>query len=503
MVVRYSSSFGAQWLAIILGNDYEQELKTRSFGAALQANISYYDEKGSDEILNAIITQTRYAGRVINNIVNFMQMLLLTLMYALVALFMAPLLTIVGAVLLGGISYVVQNVLEPGYTVGERVAEANEQVQEKTQSGTKGIRDIKIFGISDDIYSDFLDSVEVYTNSSIEVERNQQAISNFYNLLTALMLFLLLYISISILSLSISTLGVFLFAMFRLAPRISNMNSTFYSINTDLPHLVRTQNFVRDLRRSQEDRNASGSISKPISQISFNKVSFSYTEEEQILDQVSFSVNQGEFVGFVGQSGAGKSTIVSLLARMYEPDSGEILANGVSISQLDIQDWRTKIAMVRQNPFIFNETLRYNITMGNSTTDSELQQVAEIAKITEFISDLPEGFNTTLGDDGIKLSGGQRQRVALARALFDDDAEILILDEATSDLDSNLEKKIHSELVNLDEKWTVFVIAHRLSTVQDADRIYTIEEGKITETGTHRELIESNGKYAELYKIQS
>jgi subfamily B ATP-binding cassette protein MsbA len=141
--------------------------------------------------------------------------------------------------------------------------------------------------------------------------------------------------------------------------------------------------------------------------------------------------------------------------------------------------------------------------LGNPPTDSELQQVAKISKITEFISDLPDGFNTILGDDGIKLSGGQRQRVALARALFNDEAEILILDEATSDLDSNLEREIHNELVNLDEEWTVFAIAHRLSTVQDADRIYTIEEGKITETGTHRELVESNGKYAELYEVQS
>ncbi|MFA1610792.1 ABC transporter ATP-binding protein [Halobellus rubicundus] len=502
MIIRYSSTFGAKWLAVILSKDYERNMKTRSFEAALEAQISYYDDKGSDEILNAIITQTRYAGRVINGIVKLLQQILLSLMYVSVALIVAPWLTISGAVLLGGISYFVQNILEPGYAVGDRVANANERIQQKTQAGTQGIREVKLFGVVDDIYSEFRKSVDTYTDSGISLNRNEAAITSFYQLLVALMLFGLLYVAISVLSLPIATLGVFLFAMFRLAPRVSNMNSRFYNINGNLPHLVRTQQFIEHLRERKEDRQKDHLVPDTITSIAFEDVSFSYTDDEQVLNSISFEAHRGEFVGFVGQSGAGKSTIVSLLARMYDPDSGEILANGIPVGEFDVRDWRKKIAMVRQDPFIFNDTLWYNITMGAVVQKSEVRDVAEIAKVTEFLPDLPDGFDTVLGDDGVKLSGGQRQRVALARALLAD-SDVLILDEATSDLDSNLEQQIHAAIEELDDDRIIIAIAHRLSTVQGADCIYTIEQGEITETGTHQELVDKGGKYAELYAIQT
>ena len=504
MAIRYASSFAVAWMAAKLVKEYERDIKNRAFRNALHADISYYDREGTDDILNAIVTQTRYAGAVIGNVINFFKTFVLALMYLLVAFIMSPALTILSAVLLGGLTYIVRGVVEPGYTVGDRVAVANEKLQKYIQAGTQGIREVKLFRMVDEVYEGYLNAVDQYTNSSVDLQRNKAGIRYSYELMAALTIFILLYLALEVFTLSLAALGVFLFAMFQLAPRVSSLNRRFYSIESDLPHLVRTHRFIDELHQNREPDEANRSVPNEIDRITFEDVSFSYeTSDELILDDISFSFNQGEFVGFVGQSGAGKSTIVSLFARIYEPDSGRITADGIPIDKFDVAKWREKIGMVRQNPHIFNETLRFNLTVGNrDVTESDFMRAIEIARIDEFLDDLPRGFETELGDEGVKLSGGQRQRVALARAILSD-AEFLVLDEATSDLDSNLEQEIHEAIENLDEEFSILAIAHRLSTVQNADRIYTIEGGLITETGTHEELVNNGGKYAELYRIQS
>ncbi|MEM4780799.1 MAG: ATP-binding cassette domain-containing protein, partial [Halalkalicoccus sp.] len=169
----------------------------------------------------------------------------------------------------------------------------------------------------------------------------------------------------------------------------------------------------------------------------------------------------------------------------------------------DVDEWREKISIVRQDPYIFNDTLEYNLTIGNRTVSrSRLDTACEVAKVSEFFDELPNGYETNLGDNGVQLSGGQRQRVALARALLKD-ADVLILDEATSDLDSHLEGEVHAGIEAVDSEYATIAIAHRLSTVRNADRIYTVEDGEITEVGDHEQLIETGGTYAELYAIQS
>jgi len=291
--------------------------------------------------------------------------------------------------------------------------------------------------------------------------------------------------------------------MFRLGPYASNLNSQFYQIENDLPHLVRTQDFIDELERNREP-DADGSAPSEIRTVEFDDVRFGYeAQEEDALAGISFEFEKGDFIGFVGQSGAGKSTIVALLTRIYEPDAGEIRANGQSIHEMDIEEWRSRIAVVRQSPHIFNETLRYNLSIGNrGVSQKELDRVTRIARVDEFFDELPEGYDTQLGDDGVRLSGGQRQRVALARALLKD-ADILVLDEATSDLDSNLEKQVQESIENMERDYVMIGIAHRLSTVKKADRIYTVDSGEIIETGQHEELIHSGGQYAKLYTIQS
>jgi subfamily B ATP-binding cassette protein MsbA len=502
MTARYVSSFLVAWFKAKLQTEYVRELQTQSFRGALNARIAYFDEKGSDDILNNIVTQARYAGRVIQRVIDVIEQTLLSLMYLLIALILAPVFTIVTGVLLGGVLFGLRTIVESGYDVGGRVAKANEEVQSAVQAGTQGIRDVKLFGMSAELFSNFKQSVDRFAESSIALRRNQAALDNFYQLATAVTVFALIYAAFRFSSLSLGGLGVFLFAMFRLAPRVSNLNTKIYAIEGDLPHLLRTQEFIREMDRQVEPSEGEAPVPNRITTTEFDDVSFAYETSEQILDGLSFSVDRGEFVAFVGPSGAGKSTIISLLTRMYEPDKGEIRANGTPIDRFPVDQWRSRISVVRQNPYVFNETLRYNITIGDRDVSEEnLREVCEIAQVSEFVDDLPNGYDTVLGDEGVRLSGGQRQRVSIARALLKD-ADILVLDEATSDLDSGLEEKVHRSIERMERDYAMLVIAHRLSTVTNADRILTFEQGTIVERGTHEELVDQNGIYATLYSTQ-
>ena len=503
MVARYTTSFSVAWFREALRTYYIRDLQTRAFRNALNARVECFDKEGSDDILNAIVTQTYYAGRVIARGIKFSQQLFLAGAYFFIALFIAPALTIITGVVLGGFTVFFRRVLDSGYDVGDEVAEANEMRQETAQAGTQGIRDVRIFGLAEELFEDFSKAVEKYTDSRITLRRNEAAINNFYNLVVAVAVFVLIYLALTFADLSVGELGVFLFAMFRLGPRASNVNTLYYQVENDLPHLVRTQEFIEELDSYKEPAGSSRDVPEEIQEVKFDDIHFSYDDEEEVLRGIDFTVEKGEFVGFVGQSGAGKSTIVSLLARLYPVDEGEIRANGIPIDEMNIAEWRDRLSMVRQDPFIFNDTLRYNLTLGNrEVSDEELDRVCSIAKVGEFIDELPDGYDSLLGDDGVRLSGGQQQRVALARALLED-ADLLILDEATSDLDSNLEKQVQQAIEEMDRDYAIVTIAHRLSTVKNADRIYTIEEGRVTETGQHDELVEEDGKYAELYGIQA
>lgn len=502
MVARYTSSFLVAWLRAILRTEYVRYLQTESFSKALDAQIAYFDTQGSDEILNNIVTQAGYAGGVIERIVKIVQQGLLSLIYLSIAVLLAPVLTLGTGIVLGGVLFGLRRLVESGYDVGERVAVANERVQRSVQAGMQGIRDVRLFGMTDELFKDFDSAVGQYARSTIKLRRNKAALNNFYQLATAVTVFALIYAAFRVSALSLAGLGVFLFAMFRLAPRISTLNNMIYELDGELPHLIRTLAFISELEQQEEPDEGEATVPDPVERVRFDEVSFAYEPSEPVLDEVSFSLERGEFVAFVGPSGAGKSTIVSLLTRMYQPDSGEITANGTPIQRFPVDEWRSRISVVRQNPFVFNDTLWYNVTIGaRDVSDEEVERACEIAQVTEFLDDLPNGYETVLGDEGVKLSGGQRQRVSVARALLKD-ADLLVLDEATSDLDSNIEERVQRAIEEMDREYAMLVIAHRLSTVVNADRIYTMKDGRIEESGPHGELVQQDGTYAELYSTQ-
>jgi ATP-binding cassette subfamily B protein len=255
--------------------------------------------------------------------------------------------------------------------------------------------------------------------------------------------------------------------------------------------------------------------------VAFDGVTFGYDDREPVLRDVSLDVPAGTTVGLVGATGAGKSTLVKLLPRFHDVDAGAVQVDGVDVRSYDPEVLRENVAIVEQTPYLFSGTVAENIAYGDRETLSaeydddtapntaddgpardRIRDAARAAEAHEFIADLPDGYDTLVGERGIKLSGGQRQRLAIARALLNDPA-IIVFDEATSDVDSETEDLIQESLDRLIADRTAFVIAHRLSTVRDADRIVVLEDGAITESGTHATLLDDGGDYATLWNAQA
>ena len=243
---------------------------------------------------------------------------------------------------------------------------------------------------------------------------------------------------------------------------------------------------------------------KPLhDRIQLKGVSFKYqTDDKKILQNIDLEIPRGAMIALVGESGGGKSSLIKLIQRLYDPTMGAILWDGTDLRDSRILSLKKQIALVTQETVLFNDTIRYNISYGNpQATDEEIREAARIAFADEFIKELPHGYDTIVGERGIFLSGGQRQRIAIARAVLIN-APVLILDEATSALDTESERLVQQALGNLMQNKTSIVIAHRLSTVRKADRIVVMERGRIIQTGTHEELLEKGGTYKRLYELQ-
>ena len=236
--------------------------------------------------------------------------------------------------------------------------------------------------------------------------------------------------------------------------------------------------------------------------VEFDQLCFSYEDGKQVLDTLSFEINDGQTVALVGESGAGKTTLLNLIPRFFNPTKGEIRVDGVSVNDWDLTNLRSFISVVPQETHLFGTSIYENIRYGKlDATKTEIEQAAIDANAHEFITQMSDGYQSLIGEKGVKLSGGQRQRIAIARAILRNPS-ILLLDEATSSLDSVSERQVQQALERLMENRTTLVIAHRLSTIQHADCILVLERGTLVESGTHEELLYKEGIYANLYELQ-
>lgn len=370
---------------------------------------------------------------------------------------------------------------------------------------TQGNRVIKAFSLQDQMRKSFKEKAEFIFRMNIRMVRDTNWLSPVMHFVSALGVALVLYFGVHLIvtqQISSGSFVAFLAALIMLYTPLKTIGNNFISVQQALLALDRIYQLL-NYKSFEDELNAGKKELSGIKEgIEFRDVHFSYRADREILKGVSFRVPMGRKLALVGNSGGGKTTVCSLIPRLYEIDSGSILIDGTDIRDFTLQSLRSQIAVVFQDSFLFQGTIRDNIICARpDASEEEIAQALERAYLTDFIAGLPHGLDTQIGERGISLSGGQKQRVSIARALIRN-APVVILDEATSALDNKSEKVVQQALDELMRGRTTIVIAHRLSTIRDADEILVVNDGLIAERGTHEELLRRGGAYAALYTSQ-
>jgi subfamily B ATP-binding cassette protein MsbA len=369
------------------------------------------------------------------------------------------------------------------------------------QESFYGIRIIKAYNAEEHTNKKFFSDTWNYVKAAIKHRKIITLIPSLNEIFAIISLTFVLYfggIKVINKTLSGDELMLFLFALFSIMGPIVIVMTNIASIPRGW---VAAEKIFEIININEKIKSGSKIIEKLDSAITFNNVNFRY-ENELVLDGVNFEIPKGKKVAIVGPSGGGKSTILDLIIRFYDPLSGAIKIDGTDIKECDINAYRKLFGIVSQETMLFNDTIGNNIIFGRKgVTLDKLIEVTQHANAFDFINKLPDKFDTMIGDRGITLSGGERQRIAIARALLSE-PEILIFDEATSSLDTESEKIVQNAINNVLENKTAIIVAHRLSTILDADMILVLKDGEIAERGTHSELLASNGVYRKLYDIQ-
>ncbi|MBK6784245.1 MAG: ABC transporter ATP-binding protein [Saprospiraceae bacterium] len=402
------------------------------------------------------------------------------------------------AVIIGGIS---KNLKKQSSIVQEKVGELTSTLEE-TIGGIRIIKGFgaenyqaKKFGVENIGFKDIL--------TRLLWRRDMSApLSEFLGITVVTVL--LYYGSILVFDdlLQPETFFTFVFAFYQVIEPSKSFASAYYNIQKGMGALERIENILNTPNPIQEKENAE-EVNDFSESITFDNVSFVYKDSsEKVLDEVNLTIPKGSVLAIVGPSGAGKSTLADMLPRFYDPVSGSIRIDGKDIRNVTLSSLRDVFGMVSQEAILFHDTIRNNITFGKDASEEAIMAASKVANAHDFISAMPDGYDTVIGDRGMKLSGGQRQRLTIARAILRN-PPVLILDEATSALDSESEKLVQEALTKLMEGRTSVVIAHRLSTIQNADIIVVMEKGKIIQQGSHAELIKDDNMYKKLVNLQN
>ncbi|GIM27762.1 multidrug ABC transporter ATP-binding protein [Clostridium polyendosporum] len=481
------------------------DIRRDLFGNMQKLPLKYFDTHSSGDLMSRLtndvdninITLSQNVTQLFSGVVNIAGMFVAMIL-------LSPRLTLVGSIaipLMFIMTRIIVNKTQPFFIKQQKeLGNLNGYIEEMI-SGQKAVL---LFSQEEHVKEEFSKINKRLTRSAIFAQALSGfmgPVNNFINNLTYLIVAVCGgYFILSGMNITIGVVFAFILYMRNFTRPLNEILNIFNTIQSALAGAERVFEVIDESK--EEDTEEARDVDNIYGKVTLNDVNFSYTKEKQILKNINLTAKKGQTIAIVGPTGSGKTTIINLLTKFYDIDSGEIAIDDENIKNIKRGSLRKSISMVLQDTFLFSDSVRENIRYGRlSATDEEVEQTAKLANAHSFIRQLPEGYDTILSDNGGNISHGQRQLLAIARAILAQ-SSILILDEATSSIDTRTEVAIQKALLNLMEGKTTFVIAHRLSTIRNADQILAIKDGQIIERGTHNELIKKDGFYAELYKSQ-
>ncbi len=505
-IVKALLTFVSKYKAHVAAWNFVGDMMLDVYNKLQSLSMRFFGDKQTGEIMSRVINDSRNMETLIAHALpDLLSNILIVIMVAIMIFSINPILAAISLIPIPLILFVTMKFSGKVHALFKRNQEVLAEVNGKVQDNISGIREIQSFGREAEEYMSMKEYCKRYSFANVRANFVASIFFPTIEFLTSVGSVLVMGIGGTlalkdVLSVS-DVVGFFMYLSLFYSPIaalsriIEDMQNAFAG-----GHRVLS---ILDMESEIKDSENAENIGRANGDIEFDHVSFYYNENEPVLKDISFKVESGKMVAFVGATGVGKSTIVSLMERFYDPVSGSVRLDGKDIRDITVKSLRENISMVLQDVFLFNGSIYDNIAYGNpSASHDEIVKAAETARVNDFVCKMPDGYDTIIGERGVRLSGGQKQRIAIARAVLKN-SPILILDEATSAVDNETEALIQQAIDELSKSRTVIVIAHRLSTVMKADNIIVLENGRIAEQGTHNELLKLGGIYAKLCNVNS